>query len=86
MLDKVMISCEKAVIICDKCQYNEASFIEKMKFRFHFLFCKICKRYNKQNHTMSALFHMKCQEIRQHQPKLSEIDKAELKKKLEEHL
>lgn len=79
-----MISCDEATTICDKSQYNEASSMEKVKLKFHFLFCKICKRYTRQNTTMSELFRMKCHEVKQQKMRLSEADKLALKKKLEQ--
>jgi len=35
-----MISCDKAAIICNKAQYREATFMEKIKLRFHLFMCK----------------------------------------------
>lgn len=45
----LFISCEEATIICTKSQYNEATFLEKVKLSIHILQCKICAKYAKQN-------------------------------------
>ena len=37
-----MISCDEAVVICNKSQYKEASFSEKLKLKLHILFCSSC--------------------------------------------
>lgn len=51
-----IISCDKATTICDKNQYGEAIFIDKLKLIFHFMICKICKQYTKQNNIMTQIF------------------------------
>ena len=52
-----MISCEQAATICNKSQYNEASFSEKMKLRLHLLVCKSCAGYTKKNKKLTSLCH-----------------------------
>jgi hypothetical protein len=71
-----MISCEEASIICNKTQYKEASFLEKMKLRFHILFCKACAAFTKKNGRLTAL----CQKARLRG--LSEEEKLRMKKEL----
>ncbi len=44
-----MISCEKAAIICNKAQYKEATFLDKIKLKFHLLICKTCSAFTKKN-------------------------------------
>ncbi|MGO3708184.1 MAG: hypothetical protein ACTJGD_11295 [Mesonia hippocampi] len=41
--------------ICDKCQYDEASFLEKIQFKLHLMFCETCKDYASKNSRLSAL-------------------------------
>ncbi|PZD76498.1 hypothetical protein [Mesonia sp. K7] len=41
---------------CDKAQYDEASFLEKLKLKFHLFFCKDCQTYVKRNTQLSQLF------------------------------
>lgn len=50
-----MISCEKAATICNKTQYREATFMEKMKLRFHLFICKNCSKFTKQNTELTAI-------------------------------
>jgi len=51
-----MISCEEATTICNKKQYNEASFVERLKFRFHILICRACSAFTKKNEKLTTLF------------------------------
>ena len=39
------ISCDEATKICDKSQYKEASFLDKVKLNFHLILCKKCGKY-----------------------------------------
>ncbi len=50
-----MISCEKAAIICNKTQYREATFFEKMKLKFHLLVCRTCSKFSKKNTHFTSL-------------------------------
>ncbi|KAA2218483.1 MULTISPECIES: hypothetical protein [Maribacter] len=50
-----MISCEKAADICTKAQYNEATFLERLKLKFHLIYCKVCAAYAKQNTKLTSL-------------------------------
>ncbi len=75
-----MISCEKAAIICNKTQYEEASFMEKLKLRFHLLICKTCSAFTKKNTEFTTL----CEKANLHS--LSEHDKIKMKEQLQEKL
>jgi len=50
-----MISCEKAALICNKTQYGESSFIEKLKLRYHLFICKTCAHFTKQNTELTSV-------------------------------
>lgn len=54
-MSKVKIKCQEANQICDKTQYNEASFFEKIKLTIHLLYCKACKKYTKRNTQLTRL-------------------------------
>ena len=41
----LFISCDEAQHICDKAQYNEASFWEIFKLKLRYLWCRITKKY-----------------------------------------
>lgn len=51
-----MISCEEASAICNKKQYNEATFWEKVKHKFHILVCRACSQFAKKNTKLTSLF------------------------------
>ena len=85
MFKKLHITCNEATTICDKSQYKEASFIEKMKLNLHFLTCEICRLYTKQNNKMSRLFKINSVDCKQRINFLSKADKEALKKQLEEY-
>jgi hypothetical protein len=84
MIKKFLITCDEASTICDKSQYNEASFFEKIQLNLHFLICKICALYSKQNTKMSVLYKMKTKDCKKEKRCISQKEKAILKKQLEE--
>ncbi len=71
-----MISCEEAVIICNKSQYHEATFFERLKLKFHLFICKTCSKFSKQNTQLTSL----C--AKAHLQTLTELDKQEMKAEL----
>jgi hypothetical protein len=46
---KFFLKCEEASHVCDKSQYHEASFLEKIKLTIHLLYCRVCRKYSKNN-------------------------------------
>lgn len=72
-----MISCEQASLICNKSQYDEASFFEKLKLRFHLAWCKTCAKHSSKNTQLTSL----CQNA--NLQSLSEKEKLRMKKELE---
>lgn len=50
-----MISCEKAAIISNKKQYNEATFGERLNLWLHLLICKVCTKFQKKNKQLTSL-------------------------------
>lgn len=50
-----MISCEEASQICNKSQYREASLFEKIKLKFHILYCATCAQFSKKNKKLTSL-------------------------------
>ncbi len=75
-----MISCDKAAIICNKSQYGEASFMDKMKFKFHLLMCKTCSAFTKKNTKLTVL----CEKA--NLKGLSEQEKLKMKDQLQNKL
>jgi hypothetical protein len=51
----LFINCEEATHICDKSQYNEASWRQILKLKFHMMYCKFCKKYTKGNSKLTTL-------------------------------
>jgi len=47
------ISCDKATAICDKSQYGEVTFRDRLKLSLHLFLCKKCGLYSKQNGVIS---------------------------------
>ncbi len=73
-----MISCEQAALICNKAQYREATFLEKVKLKFHVLYCETCSKFTKQNTAFTSL----CDKADLHG--LSEAEKDKMKAELED--
>ncbi|MDB4292341.1 hypothetical protein N9954_02980 [Maribacter sp.] len=74
----MMISCEKAALICNKTQYREATFMEKMKLRFHLLMCKTCPSFTKRNTQLTSI----CDKA--NLQSLTELQKEVMKKELQD--
>lgn len=72
-----MISCKEAALICNKTQYKEASFVEKLKLRIHLLFCKTCSVFTKKSQQLTYL----CDKASLY--KLSEKEKDQMKERLD---
>lgn len=72
----MMISCDKAAIICNKTQYREATFLEMLKLRFHLMMCGQCASFTKQNTKLTTL----CQKA--NLKSLSEEDKRKMQDRL----
>ncbi len=72
----MMISCEKATIICNKAQYREATLFEILKLKIHVILCRTCAKFTKQNTEFTSL----CEKA--NLKSLSEQDKLKMKQKL----
>ncbi len=53
--NSIFINCEEAVQICDKSQYKEASIWQIMKLNLHMIYCKLCRKYTKNNSKLTKL-------------------------------
>ena len=47
------INCNQGKMLCDKNQYKEASFLEKIKLNFYLLVCSECRKYTSKNIKLS---------------------------------
>lgn len=52
-------SCQDIALYSDKLQYNEASFLEKIKLKIHILYCEHCRKYNHKNSLLTQLIQKK---------------------------
>ena len=50
---KFKITCNESNHICDKSQYREAPFWEKLKLNIHLLYCKFCREYTANNQKLT---------------------------------
>ncbi len=73
-----MISCEEATTLCNKTQYKETTFFERLKLKFHLLVCKTCAKFSKQNTQLTTL----CDKA--NLQSLTEQEKVEMKAQLED--
>ncbi len=79
-MSKLFLKCDEANNICDKSQYHEASFIEKIKLTFHLIYCKACRLYSSNNAKLTDC-------IRKSQVTcLDESNKNEIKENLDKEL
>lgn len=83
MFKKFIITCDEATTICDKNQYGEATFFEKIKLNIHFIRCKICFRYTKQNMTLTKIYKGHANSCKNLKHCMSDDDKLALKKQFE---
>ena len=81
---KVMINCEEASSICNKNQYCETSFFDKVRLGMHNFLCKKCKLYSEQNTLMTKLFRLHLH--KKPNTKLCNEDKKDLKKHIEKEI
>jgi len=86
MFKFLKITCKEANEICNKAQYNEATFMEKIKLNLHLLVCKICAMYSKQNKLLTKTYGYKTKECNLQKVHLSEDDKQKLKDELKKQL
>ncbi|MEQ6124424.1 hypothetical protein AAON49_09505 [Pseudotenacibaculum sp. MALMAid0570] len=85
MFKKLEITCDEATTICDKNQYGESTLWEKIKLNIHFLKCRICALYTKQNTTLTKIYKKKAKEdqVKTTTRCMSNEEKEKLRKELE---
>jgi hypothetical protein len=54
-MKSLFVNCSEAANCCDKAQYKEASFFEKLKIRIHIALCGPCKKYSTKNTKLTHL-------------------------------
>ena len=85
MFRNLKITCDQATTICDKNQYGEASIKELIKLNIHFIKCRICARYSKQNTMLSSLYKGHAEYCKDFKHCLSLKEKKDLKVFLEKN-
>ena len=83
MFKSLKITCDEATTICDKSQYGAATFLDKVKLSIHFLGCKICSLYTKQNSTLTKIYKGHAKNCKGTKVCMSKEEKETLKKELE---
>lgn len=49
------LNCSEAESLCDKAQYREAGFLDRIKLRLHFALCEGCRKYHENNGKLTLL-------------------------------
>lgn len=52
----LFINCDEAKLICDKSQYNESTWWERLRLNLRYAYCHITRSYVKQNKKLTTLF------------------------------
>lgn len=82
MFKSVKLTCDEATTICDKNQYGEATLWDKIKLNIHFITCKICVLYTKQNTKLTSIYKGYATQCKSIQKKLTDAEKEQLKKSI----
>jgi hypothetical protein len=76
---KIVIPCNEANHVCDKTQYKEASLWEKIKLNIHLIYCKACRKYSKNNMSLTNTLkkaHVECLDKKCKESMKQELNKA----------
>ncbi len=74
---KIKLECHEANHICDKNQYKEATFWEKVKLNIHLIYCRACRKYTARNTKLTRAIK---------NPKVQRADKNALRERLQQEL
>ena len=80
MSSKILVNCKDANHYCDKSQYREASFWERVRLALHLVYCRKCQKYTARNQNLTKL--MKDSNLHA----LDAADKMELENMLQKEL
>ncbi len=53
----IFLNCSEANHFCDKNQYKEVSFWEKVKLNIHLIYCRACRKYTAKNMKLTKLMN-----------------------------
>jgi len=77
---KLFVKCEEANHSCDKNQYKEATFWEKVRLNIHLIYCAACRKYSSRNGKLSKA-------VRKGDVKMMpKTDKVQLKEQLRQEM
>jgi len=74
------MKCEEANHVCDKNQYKEASFMERLKLALHLIYCSACRKYSFNNNKLTKALKKSDVKI------ISKADKNTLKEQLQKEI
>jgi hypothetical protein len=56
-MSNIKLDCHEANHICDKNQYKEAKFLEKVRLIIHLIYCRVCRKYTSKNTKLTKLMN-----------------------------
>ena len=56
-MSNLKLNCQEANHVCDKNQYKEAGFWEKVKLNIHLIYCKACRKYTSKNMKLTTIIN-----------------------------
>ena len=77
---KLKTECHEANHICDKNQYKEATFMEKMRLNIHLIYCRACRKYSMRNSKLTKAVNNPTVQT------VSTSEKEAMKQRLQEQL
>lgn len=80
---KLFSKCSEAAHICDKHQYEEIGFLDKIKMKLHLLLCKLCRNYSKRNERLTK--ELKTANIKTFTSEEKQLLKSRLAKEIKNH-
>jgi hypothetical protein len=79
MFKSLKITCDEATTICDKNQYGVGSLLDKVKLSIHFMNCKNCSQYTKQNNLLTQIYKGHAKSCKETKLCMSSKDKEAMK-------
>ncbi|GAA4238582.1 hypothetical protein GCM10022291_29600 [Postechiella marina] len=53
--NKIFLACDEAQHVCNKTQYKNSTFWEKIKLNIHLLYCAACRKYSSNNSKLTKI-------------------------------
>ncbi|PHS68076.1 MAG: hypothetical protein COB12_02340 [Flavobacterium sp.] len=74
------MKCEEAGHVCDKNQYKEANFMERVRLTIHLIYCSACRKYSFNNNKLTKALR------KSNIKTISETDKNALKEQFQKEM